>query len=91
MKTLILLPYFQINNETSKKRADLLIVEASINNDMGMLNAPEEIVNTLNGIGVKPAVNTMIKPCCSYCDCMERKRSSVNPGTLLKKKCAVAL
>ena len=89
MKRLTLSPNFQIKSETRKKRADLLIAEASINNVIGILNAPEEIVNILNGIGVKPAVNTMIKPCCSYWDCILRKRSSVKPGTLLKKKCAI--
>ena len=62
MKCLIFLPNFHIKNDTKKKRADLLIADAAINNGIGILNAPEEIVNSLKGIGVKPAVNTMIKP-----------------------------
>ena len=66
MKILIFLPNFQIKNETRRNRADLLIAEAITNIVIGILNAPEEIVNTLKGIGVKPAVNTMKKPCCSY-------------------------
>ena len=52
----------QIKNETRKKRADLLIAEASINNVIGILNAPEEIVNILKGMGVKPAVKIIINP-----------------------------
>ena len=67
-------PYLTIKNDKRKNRADLLMAQASTNSGIGILNAPEEIVNTLNGIGVKPAVNIMIKPCCSYRDCISRKR-----------------
>ena len=54
-------PNFQIKYEIRKKRADLLIDEASINNVIGILNAPEEIVNTLNGIGVNGVAKSAAK------------------------------
>ena len=58
------LPNFQIKYETRKKRAVLLIADAIINNGMGILKAPDEIVIILKGIGVKPAVNIMKNPNC---------------------------
>ena len=62
MKYLILLPYWQIRNETRKNRADLLIVDAIKNMGKEILNAPAPIVNTLKGIGVKPAVKVIMNP-----------------------------
>ena len=62
MKYLIFSPYFQIKKETRKKRADLLTVDVIKNRGKEILNAPALMVNTLNGIGVKPAVKIMMKP-----------------------------
>ena len=62
MKLFIFSPYFQIRNETRKKRADLLIVDAIKNKGKEISNAPALMVNTLNGIGVKPAVKIIMKP-----------------------------
>ena len=61
MKPRIGSPYFQINKPTKKNRADRLIVEAIRNINKFTSNAPAEIVNTLNGIGVNPAVKTIQK------------------------------
>ena len=52
----------KIKNETRKKRADLLIVDAMKNRGKEISNAPALMVNNLNGIGVKPAVKIIIKP-----------------------------
>ena len=60
------LPYFQIREHTRKNLADLLTVEAIINNIKLMSKAPAVIVNILNGIGVKPAVKMIQKFHCSY-------------------------
>lgn len=49
-------PNLHINPLTIKKRAVRLIVDAIINNGKLILNAPADMVNTLNGMGVKPAV-----------------------------------
>ena len=62
MNCLILSPYFQIRKEIRKNRADLLIVDAIKNKGKEILNAPALMVNTLNGIGVNPAVKIIIKP-----------------------------
>ena len=43
----ILSPNLTINNDTRKKRADLLTVEAKRNNGNEMLKAPAVIVNNL--------------------------------------------
>ena len=39
-------------------------------NGREILNAPEAIVKTLKGIGVKPAVKIIINPYVSYCICI---------------------
>ena len=54
-------PKFLINIATKKNLAALLIVDAIINIGKLILNAPEEIVITLKGMGVNPAVNTIKK------------------------------
>ena len=59
-------PYLLINPATRKKRALLLITLANINKGKLTLNAPALIVNSLNGIGVNPAVKTIIKLYSSY-------------------------
>ena len=62
MKQFIFSPYFQIRNDTRKKRADLLIVDAIKNKGNEISNAPALMVNILNGIGVKPAVKIIMNP-----------------------------
>ena len=59
-------PNFHINNDTRKNLAERLTVEAKRKVGKLILNAPDEIVNILNGIGVNPAVNTMKKLLSSY-------------------------
>ncbi len=70
---------------TKKNLALLLITEAITNINKSILNVPADIVINLNGIGVKPAVNTIQKFHCSYKACILLKPSSVIPGTYLKK------
>ena len=53
-----------------------------------ILKVPEDIVITLNGIGVKPAVKTIQKFHSSYKLFILVKLSNVNPGTYSKKKIA---
>ena len=62
MKFLISLPYRHIKNATKKKRADLLIIDPIKNRGKEISNAPALMVNTLNGIGVKPAVKMIMNP-----------------------------
>ena len=45
-----------------KNLADLLIVDANKKSGNEISHAPALIVNTLNGIGVNPAVKIIIKP-----------------------------
>ena len=70
IKYLIFSPYFQIRIETRKKRTDLLNVDEIKNKGKEILNAPALMVNTLNGIGVKPAVKIIIKPNWLYWFCI---------------------
>ena len=60
------LPYFQIRPLTKKNRAERLNVEAIMNMIKLTSNAPAETVNTLNGIGVNPAVKIIQKFHTSY-------------------------
>ena len=60
------LPYFQIRPLTKKNRAERLNVEAIMNMIKLTSNAPAETVNTLNGIGVNPAVKISQKFHTSY-------------------------
>ena len=53
-----------------------------------ILNVPAEMVMSLNGIGVKPAVKTIQKFHSSYKLFILLKLSIVNPGTFSKKKLA---
>ena len=50
-----------------------------------MLNVPDDIVISLKGIGVKPAVKTIQKFHSSYKFFILLKLSTVNPGTYSKK------
>ena len=85
IKAVIGLPYFLIKNATKKNLADLLIVEAITNIGKLILNAPAEMVIILNGIGVKPAVNTIKKLYRSNFCCIAVNSSVENPGIWLKK------
>ena len=62
IKSFIIFPYFHIKIDTKKKRADLLMADARINKWIGTVNAPDDMVIILKGIGVKPAVNIIINP-----------------------------
>ena len=55
-----------------------------------ILNVPDDIVMSLKGIGVKPAVKTIQKFHSSYKFFILLKLSIVNPGTYSKKKLANA-
>ncbi len=63
-------PYFQINPLINKNLADRLNVDAIRNRIKLMSNAPAETVNTLNGMGVNPAVKMTQKFHISYLDLM---------------------
>ena len=54
-------PYTFIKKAINKNLVLLLIVDAKINRKKLILNEPALIVNSLNGIGVKPAVNIIRK------------------------------
>ncbi len=66
MKLFIRGPNFRIKKATRKNRAPRLMVEAMIKTDSPILNAPEEMVMTLYGTGVNPAVNMIQKSYASY-------------------------
>ena len=59
-------PNFQIKAATKKKRAPRLIIEATMNIIMFMLKAPEDMVITLYGRGVNPAVKIIQKSYSAY-------------------------
>ena len=61
IKPLIGSPNFHIRPLKRKNRAERLKVDAITNKIKLTSNAPAEIVITLNGIGVNPAVNTTQK------------------------------
>ena len=81
IKALIGLPKIFINKATIKNRQLLLINEAIINMIRFILNVPAEIVINLNGIGVKPAVNTIQKSQLLYKILILLNPSTVMPGT----------
>ena len=79
------------NNVPNKKNLALrLNTDATINIKRLMLKVPEDIVITLKGIGVKPAVKTIQKFHSSYKLLTLLKLSTVNPGTYSKKRLASA-
>ena len=82
-------PNFHINPDTRKNRAERLIADAMRKSGKLISNAPAEIVKILYGMGVNPAVKIIMNPYSVYCCCIEVNNSSVNPGTLLKKKWAI--
>ena len=59
-------PNFQINALSKIKRADLLIMDEIKNKLKLILNAPADIVKTLNGTGVKPDTKIIQKFHSSY-------------------------
>ena len=61
MNDLIGCPNLYIKEDTIKNRKPLLIELAKINMIKSILKAPDEIVNSLNGTGVNPAVKTIQK------------------------------
>ena len=69
------------NNVPNKKNLALrLNADATINIKKLMLNVPDDIVISLKGIGVKPAVKTIQKFHFSYKIFILLKLSTVDPG-----------
>ena len=90
IKKRIFSPNTNINAPNKKNLALRLSVDAIINIKKFILNVPDDIVMSLNGIGVKPAVKTIQKFHSSYKFFILLKLSTVNPGTYSKKKLANA-
>ncbi len=80
----------KIHNRVANKKnlALRLTIDATINIKKLILKVPEDIVISLNGIGVKPAVKTIQKSQSSYKVFILLKLSIVNPGTKSKKRLA---
>ncbi len=79
------------NNDANKKNLALrLIMVANTKIKKLILNVPDDIVISLNGMGVKPAVNTIQKFQSSYKLFIFIKLSIVTPGTYSKKRLANA-
>ncbi len=77
------------NNVANKKNLALrLKTDAIINIKKFILNVPDDIVISLKGIGVKPAVKTIQKFHFSYKLFILLKLSTVTPGTYSKKRLA---
>ena len=91
IKDFICGPNFQISAATRKKRAPLLIIDAIMNIIILILNAPEEIVITLYGSGVNPAVNMIQKSYSTYSFWILKNASGVKLGMLLKKNFAISV
>ena len=81
IKTLMGSPYSLINNVTSMNLAVLLIDPAKMKRGKLIPNAPALIVKSLNGMGVNPAVNMIMKLYWSYKALMLKNDSRSNPGT----------
>ena len=81
-------PKTHISVASKKNLALRLTIDAIINIKKLILKVPEDIVISLNGIGVKPAVKTIQKSQSSYRDFILLKLSTVNPGTKSKKRLA---
>ena len=81
MKTLMGSPYIFIKHVTSMNLAVLLMEPAKIKRGKFIPNAPALIVKSLNGMGVNPAVNMIMKLYWSYNSLMLKKDSRSNPGT----------
>lgn len=85
MKLLICGPNRQIRNATKKNLAPRLTMEAKRNIGKFIKKAPAEIVNTLYGSGVKPAVKIIQKLYSTYIFLICSKTSGLKPGMWLKK------
>ena len=81
-------PKTHISVANKKNLALRLTIDAIINIKKLILKVPEDIVISLNGIGVKPAVKTIQKSQLSYRVFILLKLSIVNPGTNSKKRLA---
>ena len=88
IKKRIFSPNVNINAPNKKNLALLLNVDAIINIKKFISNVPDEIVISLKGIGVKPAVKTIQKFHSSYKLFILLKLSTVTPGTYSKKRLA---
>ena len=88
IKKRIFSPNTNINAPNKRNLALRLSVDAIINIKKFILNVPDDIVMSLKGIGVKPAVKTIQKFHSSYKFFILLKLSIVNPGTYSKKKLA---
>ena len=90
IKKRIFSPNININIPSKKNLALRLSVDAIINIKKLILNVPEDMVISLKGIGVKPAVKTIQKFHSSYKLFILLKLSPVTPGTYSKKRLANA-
>ena len=90
IKKRIFSPKIYINVANKKNLALRLSIDAIINIKKLILKVPDDIVMSLNGIGVKPAVKTIQKFQSSYKIFILLKLSIVIPGTYSKKRLANA-
>ena len=81
IKYLIRSPKILIRIAKRKNRALRLVIAAITNIVKLILKVPDDIVISLNGIGVNPAVKTIQKFQVSYKLFIWLKLSSVRPGT----------
>ena len=88
IKKRIFSPNKNINAPNKRNLALLLNADAIINIKKFILNVPDDIVISLNGIGVKPAVKTIQKFHSSYKLFTLLKLSIVTPGTYSEKRLA---
>ena len=88
MKFLIGSPKTLISDATIKNLALRLITDAMTNNKKLILKVPAEMVMSLNGIGVNPAVNTIQKFHLSYRFFIFMNPLSFIPGIYSKNKLA---
>ena len=88
IKKRIFPPKTYINVANKKNLALRLSIDAIINMKKLILKVPDDIVISLNGIGVKPAVKTIQKFQSSYKTFILLKLSIVIPGTYSKKRLA---
>ncbi len=88
IKKRILSPKIYINVANRKNLALRLNVDAIMNIKKLILKVPDDMVISLKGIGVKPAVKTIQKFHFSYKFFILLKLSIVNPGTYSKKRLA---
>ena len=88
IKKFIFSPKIYIKVANKKNLALRLNIDAIINIKKLILKVPDDIVMSLKGIGVKPAVKTIQKFQSSYKIFILLKLSIVIPGTYSKKRLA---